>query len=436
MDFPARQHLRRFFTAALRALDGDSTEIPSSDRPGPAGPSVTVASVVGVLMAVGFIAFLRRPDIIVRPQFWAEDGMLFTDAREQGWNVLFSPYPAYFIVAQRFVTCAVAHLPVLWQPVCFCYSAFALMLLTAWFCLRARLDYLMDFRGRVAMAFAVVLVPHSGEVFLVLINTQWTLAPILLILIIQEHTRRFGEAVIDFLGLLIAGMTGPFIVLYAPWFLLRFRRVTGGFSAYNIALVAVAWTLVLAQILMMRTGPLPPCQYSSEVHKWLKTMAFWLPGGLFFGESVPLYLGRMFWLITPALLGLLGWALWRTERKRFWAALALCGAAAATYLGGFSSASPADVDSLSTFDFGGRYFYPTYVFFIWMGIIFYHDVSSRLRLAAKIALVMIFFAGASHFTIAPLENYHWANFARKVDAGESQKDVPFPPGWTMDIPAR
>ena len=375
--------------------------------------------------------------MLVHPQFWGEDSnVLFLQARMDGWRTLFRPYPAYFIFAQRLVACLAANLPVLWNPACFCYGGLGLMLLTAWYCLRARLDYLMDFRGRIALALALPLTPQSGEIWIVLIGSQWTLAAVLMILVLQDQTRRLGEAAIDLLGLLLAGLTGPFIVLFAPWFLLRFRRVTGGFSPYNIVFVAAAWSLVLGQILMMRTGPLPPGHYSPDPQEWIKELGYWLPGGLFFGESVPDYIINLFWIISPALLASLVWALWQTERKRFWAALALCGAGAAVYLGGISTTSPTMAEDLVPFGGGGRYFYLVYLFAIWMGIIFYFDSFRPLHITARIALAMIALASASRFTFPPQENLHWEVYARKVDAGESLPAVPVLPDWTIPVPAR
>ena len=47
-------------------------------------------------------------------------------------------------IRQRLVDCLAAELPLVWTATCYCYSAFRLLRLTAWYGFRARLDYLMD----------------------------------------------------------------------------------------------------------------------------------------------------------------------------------------------------------------------------------------------------------------------------------------------------
>ncbi len=388
---------------------------------------------------MAFLTFARRPDFVARPQFWAEDVIiLFSQARAGGWHTLFTPYPDYYIFAQRLVACVAAPLPAVWAPAIYCYSAWAYLLLSSWFCLRARLDDLMDRRGRIALALALILVPQSGEIVVVLIGSPWTLAPILCLLILQAAPRKPGSAAMDLLGLALAGLSGPFIVLFAPWFLLRFRRVGGGFSPYNCLLVAVAWSLAAVQFCSIRQSPPYKTAWCRDPHQWIKELGMQLPGGLFFGAHLPGYIGAGFYVIAPALLALLGWALWRMEGKRRWAALVLGGCAASVYVGAINKTQPEMVAWLDPFRGAGRYFYPVYLFAMWLGIVcFYDAASARLRAAAAAALVMMLLASASLFTFTPQPDLHWKHYARQLDAGAAQENVPIlPTDWKMDFPAR
>ena len=230
-------------------------------------------------------------------------------------------------------------------------------------------------------------------------------------------------------------MTGPYIVLYAPWFLVRLRGITGGCSRYNLLLIGVAWCLAGVQFWAMLHGPYPQDAFTLDAAQWLKELGFVLPSGLFFGASTPHYLGRVFYVITPVLLLLLGWALWRGERKRLWAALALCGCGAVAYAGGIRTHAAAVID-LDPFGGGSRYFYPFYLFCMWMAVIYCFDRSERLRGAARLALAMMLLAAASDFTSPDWPNLHWDQYAPSLDAGTENVSVPILPNFTVDFPAK
>ncbi len=414
----------------------------TEDFPGPVSDRARVRTVqtpgssawmAAPLLWVTLILFLRQAIFFIHPQFWAEDAsVLFLQARTDGWHSLLLPHPTYYILAQRLIACLAASLPALYAPWIYCYAALVYALLAAWFCLRARLDSLVDRRGRIALALALVLVPHNGEVFMKLIGTQWILMSILLILIVQDAPATRGQAAVDFLGLLLAGLTGPFIVFYAPWFLVRLKNGAGRWSAYNLLLIGTAWGLAGLQYGTMRQGP-PLGTFTHDPHQWMRQLGFMLPGGLFFGATVPHLIGPVFWVVSPLLLALAVWALWRGERKRLWAALTLFGCSGIAYVGGLQIVASA-VGSLDPFGNGARYFYPFYVCSMWVGVIFCFDASSHLRAAARAALAMMLLASASYFRDPGWPNLHWATYAKAFDAGGPLYKVPVLPGWEVDFP--
>src|SRR3954469_13020568 len=54
--------------------------------------------------ACGGILFARRPDMVLNPQFWAEDGpVFFAQARIHGIAALVEPYAGYFHTVLRLV---------------------------------------------------------------------------------------------------------------------------------------------------------------------------------------------------------------------------------------------------------------------------------------------------------------------------------------------
>ncbi len=387
-----------------------------------------------VLACVALVLFLREPGFFLHPQFWAEDGkVLFTEARVYGWRSLGMPHPGYYILAQRLVAWLAAGLPALAAPWIYCYAALAYTLLAAWFCLRARLEDLMDQPGRAALALALVLGPQSGEVQMKLIGSQWLLMSILLILLLQDQPRRPGQAAVDLLGLVFAGLTGPYVVLYAPWFLLRLRRAAGGWSRYNAVLAATAGALAFVQAVRIWLTPALPVVMNRQPAAWVYQLMFVLPGGLFFGDTVPARLGRAFYVLSPLALGLLAWALLRGETKRRWAALALIGCGGLAYGAGLRAVAP-DL-GIDPFGAGERYFQPIYTAALWLGVLYCHDASKRLRVASTVALGMMLMASASRFKGQEWPDLRWSDYAPRLDAGDAVQ-LPVLPGWEIQIPAR
>src|SRR5260370_38241387 len=66
---------------------------------------------VGVFLVAVLVVISRRPDAVMNPQFWAEDGALwYAQAHNLGWwSVLFQPETGYFLSLPR-LTSSFAHL--------------------------------------------------------------------------------------------------------------------------------------------------------------------------------------------------------------------------------------------------------------------------------------------------------------------------------------
>ena len=391
-----------------------------------------------VLLAVAFAVFTRRPDQWARPQFWAEDAVvLFNQAWHDGVASLFRPHPAYFVFYQRAAAWLASLFPAAWTPGLYAAATLAATLGAAAFILRARLRGVGE-RGKALLALALVAVPHGGEVFGTLINTQWLLAPTLWVLILQEPARARREATVDFAVLAVAGLTGPFIVLFAPWFLLRWRG--GGWRrGYDFWLVAAAMVLAAVQAGSIAWhGPVARTALATEAGRWLKALGFQLPAGLFFGASVPHYLGGAFFVLTPLLLAAGAWSLARAERERAVAAVVVLGGGLTVYASGIYQTGGPRPDLYSPFGAVMRYFYLFYVAAAWAAVFLWHDRRSpAVRRAAGISLLAMALASASAWTAPALTRFDWGKYARQMDAGEPVVVAPVnPPGWTVEVRAR
>jgi hypothetical protein len=94
-------------------------------------PSVDAGAAMRQFLAVAsailIVLVLRRPDALLNPQFWAEDGSVyFSQALISGPASVFSPHAGCLWILPRIVALAVTLLSILWAP-----FAFNLIALTA-----------------------------------------------------------------------------------------------------------------------------------------------------------------------------------------------------------------------------------------------------------------------------------------------------------------
>ena len=133
-----------------------------------------------VSSAVSFlIIFSRRPDAILNPQFWAEDGRVwYADAYNQGVIYsFFTPEAGYYQTISRLVAVFAQIFPLGYAPLFFNLAAIFVKILVVNFLLSSRLSNLIpSLAGRMLLAFIYLAMPHSHETNANLTNAQWHLA--------------------------------------------------------------------------------------------------------------------------------------------------------------------------------------------------------------------------------------------------------------------
>lgn len=417
------------------------------DPPGFGPPRPSRRTTATVLAAVGLILLFRRPDQLLRPQFWAEDGIIFfwQSWRLGGARALIEPYSGYLHLVPRLFAWAGNALPVLWRPAFYNWGAWTVTLaVAALICRYVRLEGVARPETRVGFAIALALAPHGGEVFLTQAALQWILAPLQILLILQRPARGRGELWTDCLLLAVAGLTGPMAILLLP--LLAARVVlygppsrSGWAAPGTVAVAALAqgWSVWHSERLAV-----PPL--ARDAQNWLRAAGFELPGRLFFGDQLPELLGGAFWVLTPALAAafFLLWLAAREPRRR-WFALALLATAAIFWAAGVRifADHPERMQPLRS---GMRYFYVPYVLAIWTLLLLRETSGARLwpRRTAEALLALVLLASATRFTWPREPDYNWAETARRLERGERtlvRQPGPVPGGWYYEVepvPAR
>lgn len=212
-----------------------------------------------VLPIIALIAVLRTPDILVRPQFWAEDGaVFFAQQWMDGGFPLFTAYAGYLHLLPRSVAAAAALAPPAWAPAIYAGVGLLVTIGVAALFLSDRLAL----PGRPLLALAVVLVPHDGEVFGCTVNTQWILALALLAIPFMEPPTRRAGAVAETLAVAVMGLTGPFGVMLLPvyvWRIWAHRRTPAERSRLlRLTVVLGSCALVQAAVIVATQPPAVP----------------------------------------------------------------------------------------------------------------------------------------------------------------------------------
>ena len=170
------------------------------------------ALIAVAVAAVGLLA-LRDTDAFLRPDFWAEDGRAFFRGWNMfGWSSFIEPYAGYLHLMPRIVAAAAGLLPLEWTLVVFLVGAAAF---SAW----ASVTLFLCLPGPAAWlgALTPLLAFGGSEVLGTPTNLQWITAIALAAIAVSAPGGTANKAAM----VVIAGLSGPFSLIYLPVFATR-----------------------------------------------------------------------------------------------------------------------------------------------------------------------------------------------------------------------
>ena len=188
---------------------------------------------------VGYVLYLRRPDAFIYPQLFAEDAVtFFTGSFCSGWHSLLVPYNGYYHLYPRLVALATLAWPT--------GEAARIMMWGTGLAYLAVLGYLFSPRVRLPwkplLAVLLFLAPSDPEVLMNITNVQWFLAVGLILLVISDTPFSKLPRGIDYLMMIAASLSGPFVIMFLPLFFIRgfIRRDWFSYSlCFGAAIAAV-----------------------------------------------------------------------------------------------------------------------------------------------------------------------------------------------------
>ncbi len=223
------------YTAGLIKRDGIGTFLSRYQ------PVVCVLS-----MATSFAYILIRfSERLSCPQFWGEDGQIFyKQAYDSGLLSLSFPHAGYLHSYQRVVALLSQGVDILIAPQFF--NAFALLAQLCFYLVVWCRTNRLGISGKILMTLAPFLIPTGGDVLLNLTNSMWILSLGLVLVMLSNTPRTTGQWGLHLVYILIAGLTGPFSIIFSPLFLIRFLLLRKDLPKKETW--RVAWYLVIASV--------------------------------------------------------------------------------------------------------------------------------------------------------------------------------------------
>ncbi|MCW4651038.1 hypothetical protein [Pseudomonas aeruginosa] len=248
----------------------------------------------GYVIALSFAtAFLlmwaRRPDLLVNPQFWAEDGYYWYSGAYNGSILSFITTPAngYFQTISKITAVFSLLAPIEYAPLLFNVVALSIRAACVSFLLSSRMGF-ASIHGRIAVALFAILMPEITEIHSNITNTHWYLALYLLMLLIAESPKTTHWKAHDIIVTVIASTSGPFCVFMMPIVLMRLvKNGAIDFTAIKInkidivsAIVILCSAIQAASIFLTATGTRTRAPLGASI----ENLANILSSRIFFGS--------------------------------------------------------------------------------------------------------------------------------------------------------
>lgn len=400
-----------------------------------------------------FLLFLKSPDALTYPQFWAEDGAVFF--KQQLGEVLpqvFVPYAGYLHVGPRLIAWLASHFSYSVSPLI--YNISALCIDAA--CITHAALWASRIFGLYVVLIAFFVIPTAGDIFGSITNIQWFLQFFLVLALLAPNRPNFRTAKLAnkliYIPVIIVALSGPFSTLLAAFsiaiYMLRRMKRSGiniletrTFSVITDA-SAYLWSIFRKDILVVifiGAAIQVVTMLSNEVRTPEASMALSLEQikqlGLFFWPEHP-YVSIVNRLLTPLHVLLLVVLATTTVSclisayKRPSPYIFLCG-----FLLIFGAIQPvmayAKQQAYHTLAATSHYFYFWGVISFFIIGKFFASHVSPMRIPLFFVCVAIYIYTASikpnYFRRAPLPNLNWENYAQRIQAGEKNVFVPLSP---------
>ncbi len=214
--------------------------------------SVQVQKPVVAFLVALTLLITRRPNVILKPSFYIEDGpQYFGNAFNIGGKSLSLVYAGYYHVVPRLVALVSAALPLHYAPLIMSLVAVVIQAGVAAFMMSSRLSKQVPsvwLRG--AMALLIIAYPNSDEMHGNMSHAQWFLLILAVALLFSEPGKRQVSRIADYALIALTALTGPFSVALAPLAWASSRK-----SRYHLIMAVILSAGAVASFAAMMSQP-------------------------------------------------------------------------------------------------------------------------------------------------------------------------------------
>ena len=399
------------------------------------------------VFAIGcLIVVSRRPDALINPQFFAEDGTIwYAQAHDVGWRSLFSPFHrGYFDTAERLVGLASLLIPMLWAPLLFNLIAVAVEALPAIVIASGRYADVVPSRlGRLFLALLYVALPATWGAIANLTHAQWHLAMLACVVVLASPGRSTAWNLFDISAVALSGLTGPTCLLLAPIAAAVWWRRRDHWAAI-LAIVTIASAGIQGASLFFSAPPLEThVPLGPSLMGFLRLLSWRVTYAALLGQHITGPLTGL-WGDAWALLGAAGglaaltYAIVRgpLELRLLIAFGALVMGSALLWPVPMNAAPNGYWASLAAPGAHVRYFFPLtfalIVSFVWL---LTRPSTAMRTLGALCLAAVLVIAIPADWREPAYRDYHFAAYVGQYERAPigSRVQIPIPPGWSMII---
>ncbi len=239
----------------------------SPDRIGP--PSISRSptyrgrpgKIIVVVLSLSYLMVLlwRMPAVVVRPQFWAEDGEVFyQQAHELGFlHTVITPYAGYLHLFPRLIAGLSLFVGLRSAPLLFSAAALLIQCLPAIYLSSSRMQNIGPLKVRILLALLYLGVPFVGDTYGNVTNSQWHLAVLGLLIILATPSQKLGWRLFDVTALSLGALSGPFCIFLLPVALLVWRTRRSSATVKHIGVLGFGVILQGTSLLLNGRPPMP-----------------------------------------------------------------------------------------------------------------------------------------------------------------------------------
>jgi hypothetical protein len=414
--------------------------------PGYGGRLLTLAWWLAAFVLIMAVLVLRRPDAVLNPQFYADDGHTwFQQAYNDGARSLFYTYGGYFQTLSRLAAVIALSVPLLRAPLVLNLTALLVEAAPPLFLLSPRMRNIGGLPLRAILALLYLVVPKATEVHANITNAPFILALLAFLIVIAEAPASRLGRVFDVAVLVLTGLTGPFCILLFPVSLLvaAVKR-----QSWRMAPLSILGGGALVQgLALLFTGQRIHQKLGASFAGFCRIVA---------GQVVlPVVLGRnrldqlahssataamLACLITGLTILLFLYAFWcgSLELRSFILFAILLLAAALAFP--TPNASGDHWGPMQAPGGAGRYWYiPSMALMATLLWLPGRERPLGLRAVGAVLVCCMIFGATKHWRFASFPDLHFAEYAQRFEQlppGGSMEIPLNPPGWSMTLTKR